>query len=150
MLVESHNNVFMRVFGNNEKYANAFTKIGVIFPLVICMIVWMIPNAIVAALLFSLLHIHFCIALTFDGFVRFSRYALSHKHPILDRIVSLSAIIFALVGIVAVPLVLYAYSLFISPDDAMAEGDIEWYHRPFATPVLQAIIILFGLLGVVI
>jgi multisubunit Na+/H+ antiporter MnhC subunit len=88
-----------------------------------------------------LFHLHFCIGLTFDGFTRFSRYRLSQKHPVLDKIISISFIIFCFVGFSPIALLMESYSFLVSPDEPEVQKR-PIYNRPFIKPLLQAVILL--------
>lgn len=118
-------------------------KPGIIIPLVLLIMFIVVPEEfrIYAGIGLFLFHLHFCIGLTFDGFTRFSRYKLSQKHPILDKIVSTSFIIFCFMGFSPIALLMESYSLLVSPD----EEDVQkrpLYNRPFIKPLIQSIILL--------
>jgi len=89
---------------------------------------------------FALFHMHVCIGLTFDGFVRFSRYGISHRHPILDKILSVVMILASFVGFAPVALFLKAYSLSVSPDKVEVR---PFYDRPYIVPYVQGLILSF-------
>ena len=90
---------------------------------------------------FLLFHLHVCFALTFDGFTRFSRYRLSQKNPIWDKIVSIGFIALCFLGLSPFVLLLKAYSLRVSPDNK-ALNILSFYERPFFIPLVQAIALL--------
>jgi len=93
---------------------------------------------------FLLFHLHICFALTFDGFERFSRYRLSHKNPIWDKIISVGFIALCFLGLSPVALLLKSYSFGVSPDSETI-NILPFYERPFFKPLVQAIVLLCAL-----
>ncbi len=96
-----------------------------------------------------LLHMHVCFTLTFDGFMRFSRYRLSQQNPILDMVVSNAFIVLCFFGFSPLALFLKSYSLRVSPDSAAAASDLPFYARSFFKPLVQGIILLGAVLVLV-
>jgi hypothetical protein len=116
---------------------------GVVVPFLLLVAYIALPEdlRIFAAVGLFLFHLHFCIGLTFDGFTRFSRYRLSQKHPVLDKIISISFIIFCFVGFSPIALLMESYSFLVSPDEPEVQKR-PIYNRPFIKPLLQAVILL--------
>lgn len=91
-------------------------------------------------------HMHVCIALTFDGFTRFSRYGLSHKHPILDKVISSAMIFGCFAGLSFIVLFMNAYSLLVSHDKPDEQKSLPIYDRDFIVPFIQAVILTTALI----
>lgn len=87
-------------------------------------------------------HLHMCMSLTFDGFTRFSRYGLSHNHPILDKTLSIFMIIGCFAGLSPLILFLNAYSLWASPDKPQEEKQKAIWDKDFIVPLAQGVILL--------
>ncbi len=98
-----------------------------------------------AGLFLVLVHFQLCIALSFDGFIRFSRYRLSQNHPIIDMIVSWLMIAFCFLGFSFVALLMKSYSLAVSPDRKKEEEGKPYYDRPFIVPLVQGVVLLTGI-----
>ncbi len=127
----------------NEGRLPVFLHPSVVIPL-ICMVGYIyLPEGfrIFAAIGLFLFHLHFCIGLTFDGFVRFSRYRLSQKYPILDKIVSVGFIVLSFAGFSPIALLMESYSFLVSSDNLEMQQR-PLYNRRFIKPLLQSIVLL--------
>ncbi len=89
---------------------------------------------------YFLFHLDICFGLTFDGFMRFSRYRLSQKHPVLDMIASISAIAACFLGLSPLALMMKSYSLVVSPGEDSKGASI--YDASFVIPFMQALVLL--------
>ena len=103
-----------------------------------------IPFIICGFLLF-LFHINLCIQMTFDGFIRFSRYRLSRKHPILDKLISFVFIGLSFVGFSPIALIIKSYSLLVSNDEHKIDRS-PFYNAPYIVPFVQSLILLTAIL----
>lgn len=93
---------------------------------------------------FLCFHLHICMALTFDGFMRFSRYGISHSHPILDKLLSILFIVFCFAGFSPFVLFHQAFSLYMSPESA--EKSKPFYRRDYMVSLVQGGAILLFLI----
>lgn len=117
---------------------------SVILPLVMLIAFLAVPLPYSAVFLFGLFlfHMHICMTLTYDGFMRMSRYKLSQNHPVLDRIVSFAFIALCFVGGSPLVLFLRAYSLYVSKTEKDVDRMPEsWWNRVFMIPLVQGIIL---------
>ena len=134
------------------KHTRVFNLPVILHPAVvipfICLVAYIfLPEEfrIFAAIGLLLSHLHFCIGLTFDGFVRFSRYRLSQRFPVLDKIISTAFIVLSFMGFSPITLLMESYSFLVSPDEPEVQKR-PLYDRPFIKPLLQSIILLVAMI----
>jgi hypothetical protein len=121
---------------------------SVILPVVMTVAFIAIPLPYSFIFLFGLFlfHMHICMTLTYDGFMRMSRYRLSQNHPILDKIVSLAFIVLCFVGGSPLVLFLRAYSLYISKTEKDVDRMPEaWWNRVFMIPLVQGVVLAIAM-----
>ena len=130
-------------------------NLGVVLPVVFAMGCWLFPvlqmplATLICFVALFVFHFHVCVSLTFDGFVRFSRYRLSQKHLILDKILSVSMILGCFLGLSVYVLFLNAYSLWVSPDKPEREKNNKLYNKAFVVPLMQGFALSVFLLKII-
>lgn len=107
-------------------------------------------------LAFYLISLAITIELTYQGFIRQSRFALSHKHPVSNSVLNglmiilpfISLLTFGLSFALPVLLAIHAFSVIRSP--APAETGLPPFHDPAYRYIAWAVLYCIGLGGYIV